>query len=592
MKHWFRKAPATGLIHLAFVVIVAGALITHFFGVTGSITLRQGDTPRQGILPFKLQLLEAQTLYHRGTPTPCDFTSRLQATWPNGRTEQMTVAMNRVVELDGWRLYQSAMGQDVSTLSISHDPWGIGVTYTGYLLLLLGLILFFVQRRSVWRGWLRRLALPAALAIAPMAQAAPLEVQRPLAREFGRVYVYWNQRVVPMHTMALDVEAALYGKKGCPGVTPEQMLMGWLLDFDSWEQNYRRHTTPTSEQEQLLLWLATGDAFKLFPYHSAAGHTEWLSLVGRRPSQMPQEQWLWMCSSMPQIGQSIASGHNVQAAEQIHNFIARQRHFAGAEFLPSNTQFEAELLYNRIAHPLLPAIVLLLAGLSGMLLSARWVERLSWGAAVVALAYVVLLVGLRGYVGQHIPLSNGLETMLCMSVVALVGAAVVSRRLPMLRPALLIVAGAALAVAAMSDCRPRIGAIAPVLESPLLSIHVMLVISSYALFMVLAILAVRYLVQPSDKLLALSHVLLLPALFLLTAGIFIGAVWANQSWGRYWGWDPKETCALITMLIYALPLHLRLRPRTFQLYMLIAILSVLFTYFGANYLLPGLHSYA
>lgn len=128
----------------------------------------------------------------------------------------------------------------------------------------------------------------------------------------------------------------------------------------------------------------------------------------------------------------------------------------------------------------------------------------------------------------------------------------------------------------------------------------MLVMCSYVLFLLMALLAGISLCRRSDLhwLARLNAIILVPALFLLTVGIFVGAVWANQSWGRYWGWDPKETCALITMLIYAVPVHRTAfrgffaRPRKLQWYLLVAIVSVLFTYFGANYLLPGLHSYA
>lgn len=128
----------------------------------------------------------------------------------------------------------------------------------------------------------------------------------------------------------------------------------------------------------------------------------------------------------------------------------------------------------------------------------------------------------------------------------------------------------------------------------------MLVMCSYVLFLLMALLAGISLCRRSDLhwLARLNAIILVPALFLLTVGIFVGTVWANQSWGRYWGWDPKETCALITMLIYAVPAHRTVfrgffaRPRKLQWYLLVAIVSVLFTYFGANYLLPGLHSYA
>ena len=136
-----------------------------------------------------------------------------------------------------------------------------------------------------------------------------------------------------------------------------------------------------------------------------------------------------------------------------------------------------------------------------------------------------------------------------------------------------------------------------------LSVHVAIVMISYVLFLLMAVLsAVALCSRDKENEAALSRInrlILVPAVFLLGAGMFIGAVWANQSWGCYWGWDPKETCALVMFLIYSVPMHWASRPlkcfsrpRVLHWYLLLAVLSVLFTYFGANYLLPGLHSYA
>lgn len=152
----------------------------------------------------------------------------------------------------------------------------------------------------------------------------------------------------------------------------------------------------------------------------------------------------------------------------------------------------------------------------------------------------------------------------------------------------------------------------PVLQTPLLGIHVSVIMLAYTLFAVIMVNGVLGLSMPKkrESLMQLSQVLLYPALFCLTAGIFIGAVWANMSWGRYWGWDPKETWALITMLVYALLLHwpwlmgklgiknekLKIKEDKAQIlyhtFSVIAFLFVLFTYFGVSYLLGGLHSYA
>lgn len=145
----------------------------------------------------------------------------------------------------------------------------------------------------------------------------------------------------------------------------------------------------------------------------------------------------------------------------------------------------------------------------------------------------------------------------------------------------------------------------PILQTPLLGIHVSVIMLAYTLFAIIMINGILGLcmAQKREMLMTLSQVLLYPAIFCLTAGIFIGAVWANLSWGRYWGWDPKETWALITMIVYACQLHwpliigkLKLTNNKLQIaYHIISVVNflfVLFTYFGVNRLLGGLHSYA
>ena len=166
-----------------------------------------------------------------------------------------------------------------------------------------------------------------------------------------------------------------------------------------------------------------------------------------------------------------------------------------------------------------------------------------------------------------------------------------------------LLAAFALLVAMITDSNPQITQLMPVLQSPLLSVHVMVIMVSYALFGLMALVGIQGLIahhkhnaETEAKLAATSQILLYPAISFLAIGIFIGAIWANVSWGRYWSWDSKEVWALITMLIYAAPLHSDIqwlrRPYHVHLYMTIAFLSVLMTYFGVNYFLAGMHSYA
>jgi ABC-type transport system involved in cytochrome c biogenesis permease subunit len=177
------------------------------------------------------------------------------------------------------------------------------------------------------------------------------------------------------------------------------------------------------------------------------------------------------------------------------------------------------------------------------------------------------------------------------------------RRIRIILPFGFLLAGFALLVAWLGQRNPQITLLMPVLSSPLLSAHVSIIMMSYALlaFMMLnglyALLAGKHGSTQQLQLTLLNRLMLYPAVFLLAAGIFLGAVWANISWGKYWSWDPKETWALITLLIYAIPLHAKSlpalqQPKWFNLYLTLAFLTVLMTYFGVNYFLGGMHSYA
>ena len=142
----------------------------------------------------------------------------------------------------------------------------------------------------------------------------------------------------------------------------------------------------------------------------------------------------------------------------------------------------------------------------------------------------------------------------------------------------------------------------PVLRSPFFSIHISTIVTAYALLLGILVVGIIALIKPKDKarlerLKSLSTAMLYPAVAVLALGIFIGAIWANVSWGNYWSWDPKEVWALITLLVYAAPLHEKLwksfqKPMFYHIYGILAFLSVLFTYFGVNLILGGLHSYS
>lgn len=461
------------LIHIALAVIVAGAVVTHYTGIQGKMVLWEGEAPVRtfiktsgpgdGTLPFGVSLVKAETDYYPGTVVPMDYRSVLLI---DGHV--VNVSMNNVGEYDGWRFFQSGISPYGSTLAVSRDSCGTGITYTGYALLGIGMIGFFFQRRTAWR-------------------------------------------------------ALLKNRKGAA-----------------------------------LICLAVIPAF---------------------------------CNAAEPI-----------AVEQtpVENTVIQTD-------ISADAKIKAEHLYNEWSRPL-PAAILALA-LSAFYLFAGIATRktgirnrnvavtLTW----LLIIYIGAIILALWWISGHVPLSNGPEMMLFMALAALCAAKCLGSDI--LRGALLCVGAMTLFVAVMGGRTPQAGVLMPVLGSPLLSVHVAIVMVSYVLFLLMAVLSAVALCSRNRETEAsmsrLNRLILVPAVFLLGAGMFIGAVWANQSWGRYWGWDPKETCALVMFLIYSVPMHwasrpLRCfcRPRVLHWYLLLAVLSVLFTYFGANYLLPGLHSYA
>ena len=220
-------------------------------------------------------------------------------------------------------------------------------------------------------------------------------------------------------------------------------------------------------------------------------------------------------------------------------------------------------------------------------------------------------IALRWYIAGHAPLSNGYESMIFISWITLLAGFIFSRKSDFALSSTAVLSGLTLLVAHMSFMDPEITNLVPVLKSYWLTLHVSVVTGSYGflgLGALLGLLSMVLLVMANgknrerisgtiDELTVINYKTLTLGLYFLTIGTFLGAVWANESWGRYWGWDPKETWSLITIVVYTLVTHSRMIPGmkdiyTFNLLSLFAFSSVLMTYFGVNYYLSGLHSYA
>lgn len=230
---------------------------------------------------------------------------------------------------------------------------------------------------------------------------------------------------------------------------------------------------------------------------------------------------------------------------------------------------------------------------------------------IIAFGLHILGMGMRWYIGGHAPWSNAYESIVFIAGSTVVAGLIFARKSPFTLGATALLAGVTMGVAHMNFVNPEITNLVPVLKSYWLMIHVATIISGDGFLGLGSILSLLVLIlfiirgkngdenidRSIKELTNIAEMSLIVGLFLMTIGNFLGGVWANESWGRYWGWDSKETWAGVTILIYATVLHLRFIPKlksifVFNVASLWAYSSVLMTYFGVNYYLSGLHSYA
>ena len=685
----------TFLLHLSFILILMGAFVTWIDGEQGTLQLKLGEKTMSFInkggekrtLPFSISLEDFEIIYYKGTRAPMNYVSRITVSAENNSESlEGEISMNKIFSFMNYRFYQSgydANGQGI-VLSVSHDPYGIGITYTGYSILLVSIILFFLNPQSTFHQLMKSyrnsqgikkgcsilfLLFISTFPMGSRAMAADHPLSKTLPREtagrFGDLYILYNDRICPLQTFARDFTIKLYGKPTYHGLTSEQVLTGWLFYYDSWKNEPviriksnearrlldikgqyasvkdfagstneykledamrqihlgrqitdRKGIEEANEKFNIISMVCTGALMKIFPYRDAKGNTlQWYAQSDRLPHEMGNEQWTFTRKAMNYVHEQIVM-KRFDEVNRLLNKIKQYQQKECGEALPSASRFKAEKLYNQFDYSKPIAILCLCIGLFAFIYYCRCTvteKNICCSLAFIfnlllcsIFIYLSMTIVLRGYVSNHLPLSNGFETMQFMAWCTVLLTFFLQREFTLSVPFGFLLCGLTLLVSMFGEQNPRITQLMPVLQSPLLSIHVVAIMTAYSLLAFVMLNGITAVVlhystenceTAIDFLQRISRLILYPAVFLLTIGIFIGAVWANVSWGRYWGWDPKEVWALITMLVYALALHpASLKwfryPMFFHVFGIVAFLTVLITYFGVNFLLGGMHSYA
>lgn len=666
------------LVHASFLVILLGAFTSWNMAESGTIHLRQNETTstmkdeegKTKELGFEVSLKNFNVVNYPGTDAPMDYVTTLTA-----NTQEIKVSMNNIGSFNGYRFIQSGYDSDMqgTTLGVYHDPWGIGITYTGYALLFISLIATMVSKKTRMRHLYRKAlslqgakawAVTALLAVSSFATSANaqemVKIDGDIADDFGKICVLYNSRITPINTVATSFVTKLCGKPTWDGLSSNQVFAGWIFDVPYWEtvkmieikekkaqellgingkwasfddfwdsyNNYKldaplkkaykdgdtklqKQLRDADEKFNIIRMLYGGEMLKMFPYAGKQGHMQWFA-----PGQplgnlkLDEKELVFIKKSMDYLAESIITGDKARA-EEIAKKIYSYQHVRGKAVVPTKFRIYTETFYNKTNAQRLPVMLyltlsLLLAIVSTLSLNNGKQKKTRLVSSVltwVMLIHTTLLLALRWFVSGHLPMSNGYETMQFMAWATLIVTLVMQKRFLPVKQFGPLLSSFALLVAMITDGNPQITQLMPVLQSPLLSVHVMVIMFSYALFGLTALIGLQGLIahhrkqeEKVQQLAALSQFLLYPAVALIAIGIFIGAIWANVSWGRYWSWDSKETWALITMLIYSAPLHADIKwlrkAQHMHIYMLLAFLSVLMTYFGVNYFLSGMHSYA
>lgn len=601
-------------LHISFVVILAGALTTHLTSKKGYLHLRCGETARlyteqssngdmrTATLPFSVKLNDFNIKNYEGTTTHSDYASHLTFSTDEGSTNE-TVSMNNIAVVEGYRFYQTSFDRDMkgSILTVTYDPYGTGITYIGYGLLIVSAILLLLLRTPRIKQLYRQLNGSRVLAIGCLVlMTASTFAKTPvMAREDAekaeRKLIVYNGRVCPLNTLAHDFCLKITGKTSYKGLSAEQLLLSLPMAPEEWSEKPLLKIKNKALKERLGI---KTDLARIKDFYENDGRYKLDILLNEQMNKAEEDQDKKLVRSIYDVDEQISLVNAAVTGKLIESYKGNNP--------PSETRISAEILYNQLPLTVVGAFMIL-AGIliiviAGIIRKKGNVVKI--GVLTIISIFQLAVFLLRWYVSGNIPLSNGYETM---AFVSLSTSLLTLSAIWMLRKQTfvcntvtiggLMIAGLTLLVAHLSEMSPQITSLMPVLHSPWLTTHVSLIMISYSLFAFMALIAGVDLAKRDARLDALNRLMLYPAEIFLTIGIFLGAIWANQSWGTYWSWDPKEVWALISMLIYCIPFHTESLPfmkkaKVMDWYLIMAFLSILMTYFGVNYLLGGMHSYA
>jgi cytochrome c-type biogenesis protein CcsB len=634
-------------------------------------------------IPFSIHLTDFQLERYPGSNSPSSYAS--EVVLKNEGTEMpFRIFMNNILKYSGYRFFQSSYDPDEkgTILSVNHDGLGTSVTYFGYLLMAIGMVLIFFNKNSRIKSLIKtsaklrkdRQKLIVALLFGlflGLNVNANNTYNSDHVSEFGKLLIQTSKgRVEPVNTLASEILRKVAKKNNWEGLPPTQVFLDMQVNQQKWaneaiikvanpelrkilnangsfvsynslvdqttgkyklselvnaayqkkpnERNkFDKEIINVDERANIMMEVFSGNFLTVFPVPGDDNHN-WVSLA--EASLLGTEGEEFARGIIENYFGAVAQSNWAEAKSLLQR-IGSYQQTEGAKIIPAKTKVTLEVFYNdaNIFNKLSKTFMLL--GLLMLGLNLSTIFKPTFKASKIKKASVIIIfvlfliqsagLGIRWYISGHAPWSNGYESMIFISWATCLAGLIFANRSEITLSVTTILAGLTLLVAGFSWMSPEITPLVPVLKSYWLIVHVAIITSSYGFLGVGALLGLLNLILIISRNKANSQrvnltlkelaniidIALLIGLILLTLGSFLGGVWANESWGRYWGWDPKETWALVTILVYTFISHMHKIPGfkgefALSTSALVGFSSVLMTYFGVNYYLSGLHSYA
>jgi cytochrome c-type biogenesis protein CcsB len=386
---------------------------------------------------------------------------------------------------------------------------------------------------------------------------------------------------------------------------------------------FQKDFIETDRKVNLLFSALEGKVLRIFPVPNDENN-RWVSAAEVDEINFVGVDSLYVNNVLPLYLTSLRQGNTTsdysQADQLLESLKGYQKKY-GASIIPTEDQIKAELYYNKydifkrlFSWYMYAGTLMFFVLIAQMLYDVRFLRGVvGFFVVVISLLFVLHTAGLaaRWYISGHAPWSDAYESMIYVAWATMGMGLAFGRKSKLTIAATAFVASMVLMIAHWNWMDPEIANLVPVLDSYWLMIHVAVIVGSYgpfALGMILGVISLILILLTTERtaekmrlnlaeLTVVNELALTVGLIMLTIGNFLGGQWANESWGRYWGWDPKETWALISILVYAFVLHMRLVPGLrgkwiFSVMSVLAFASIMMTYFGVNFYLTGLHSYA